>query len=406
MIPIFPAWALLFSLIGMGNPKITIPSGTLLEIRLVSKIASDTSKADDKVDAVVIAPVVLNGELLIPAGVKVYGSIIEIKSTEGKTDQRAQIKLEFNVLEDVSGNRCKFSSQLTDVDNARESLDDQGRIVGILASETISSRMDQEIAKLEEHHSGLASFFEAIKSVALKEPQPEILFESGVEMSLKIKEVLELKSLAAQNSAGQEKPAFSKEELSTLVNSQPFQSKAAQLEKPSDVTNLMFLGSKEKLQAAFADAGWTAAAALNQRTALETFRAIAENRGYKESPVSLLVLDGQPPELVFQKQNNTFAKRHHLRIWKRPAQFLGNAVWVCSATHDIGISFSAENRTFIHKIDPHIDLERAKVVNDLGFSGHAKLMDLVDRPNVPKEGSNATGDQLLTDGKMAVLLVD
>jgi hypothetical protein len=225
-------------------------------------------------------------------------------------------------------------------------------------------------------------------------------------MSLKIKEPLELKSFAAQHPASPEKPAFSKEELSTMVNSQPFQSKAAQLGKPSDVTNIMFLASKEKLQAAFADAGWTAAAALNQRTALETFRAIAENRGYKESPVSLLVLDGQPPELVFQKQNNTFAKRHHLRIWKRPAQFLGNAVWVCSATHDIGISFSAENRTFIHKIDPHIDLERAKVVNDLGFSGHAKLMDLVDRPNVPKEGSNATGDQLLTDGKMAVLLVD
>ena len=29
--------------------------------------------------------------------------------------------------------------------------------------------------------------------------------------------------------------------------------------------------------------------------------------------------------------------------------------WVCAATHDIGIEFSEENRTFIHKIDPRID---------------------------------------------------
>jgi hypothetical protein len=392
--------------VGAGNAKIAIPAGTQMEIRLAAKVASDTSRVDDKVEALVIAPISVNGELCIPPGVKVHGSIKEIKSTEGKTDQRAQIKLEFNVLEDVSGNQSKFSSQLIGVDNARESVDDQGRIVGILASETISTRMDQEINKLEEHHSGLASFFETIKSAAMKEPQPEILFEPGVEMSLKLKEALEIKPLSPQNPPNQEKLVFSKDELSTTANAQPFQSKAAQLEKPSDVTNLMFLGSKEQLQAAFAAAGWTAAAALNQLTALETFRAIAENRGYKESPVSLLVLDGQPPELVFQKQNNTFAKRHHLRIWKRPDQFLGKTVWVCSATHDVGISFSAENRTFIHKIDSHIDMERAKVISDLEFSGHAKLLDLVDRPAVPKEGSNATGDQLLTDGKMAVLLVD
>jgi hypothetical protein len=42
---------------------------------------------------------------------------------------------------------------------------------------------------------------------------------------------------------------------------------------------------------------------------------------------------------------------------------------VCSATHDVGIDFSERDRTFIHKIDPRIDHEPAKVVNDLLFTG-------------------------------------
>ena len=167
----------------------------------------------------------------------------------------------------------------------------------------------------------------------------------------------------------------------------------------------MFLGSREQVEAAFIKAGWTTAEELNARSGLETFRAVVENRGYKEAPMSVLLLDGQKPDIVFQKQLNTFAKRHHLRIWKRPDRFQGRAVWVCAATHDIGISFSPENRTFNHDIDSHIDRERAKVVYDLVITGRVNGLALVERPAVPTHTENATGDKIETDGKMAVLLL-
>ena len=73
----------------------------------------------------------------------------------------------------------------------------------------------------------------------------------------------------------------------------------------------------------------------------------------------MLLLAGSPPEMVFQKMNNTFAQRHHLRVWKRPDTFEGKPVWVIAATHDTGIEFSEQNRTFIHKIDSH-DRSRAR----------------------------------------------
>jgi hypothetical protein len=121
--------------------------------------------------------------------------------------------------------------------------------------------------------------------------------------------------------------------------------------------------------------------------------------------MSTLLLEGEPPEMVFQKQFNTFAQRHHLRIFKRPERFEGREVWACAATHDIGIDFSPENRTFIHKIDSHIDRERAKVVFDLMFAEKVEGIALVERPRVPTSSANATGDKIETDGRMAILLL-
>jgi hypothetical protein len=146
------------------------------------------------------------------------------------------------------------------------------------------------------------------------------------------------------------------------------------------------------------------AAALSGVSKFETFRSIAESRGYKEAPMSILLLDGQKPDFDFEKMLNTFAMRHHLRIWKRPVTYAGKPVWVSAATHDIGIELSQEQRNFIHKIDSYIDRERAKVVSDLVFTGRVKSLALVERTGVPKEFSNATGDKVYTDGAMAVLM--
>jgi hypothetical protein len=166
----------------------------------------------------------------------------------------------------------------------------------------------------------------------------------------------------------------------------------------------MFLATEDELRAAFAKAGWFAPSRLNTESKLETARALIEARGYQEGPMSLLLLDGRVPDMAYQKGNNTFAQRHHLRIFRRPGLFDGKPVWVCSSTHDIGIVFSDRDRTFIHKIDPEIDHERAKVVNDLLFTGAIRSIALVDRPNLPRNATNATGDSLTTDGGMAVLL--
>jgi LssY C-terminus len=57
-----------------------------------------------------------------------------------------------------------------------------------------------------------------------------------------------------------------------------------------------------------------------------------------------------------------------------------------AAAHDTGIDFSAKDRTFVYKIDSQIDIERAKVVNDLLLTGKVQSLLMGDRPNVPRNG--------------------
>jgi LssY C-terminus len=392
----------LFPLFAARAAALSVPAGTQIEIRLKNKISTQTAKAKDPVEAVVIAPVMAGDEFAIPAGAPVHGTVE--KAQTARADERSSLVLSFSEIE-VNGAKVKLQAQLAAIDNARESIDDQGQITGILPSETITGELDSGLNKLASRYSGLADVLGAVKGAVLKPADTDIAYDAGTELTLKLKAPLELTAPGGPGPAASIGPIPNEAALAALVAREPFQTMAQRPSKPSDVTNIMLIGSEDAVRKAFADGGWSTAASLDAKAKFETFKALAESRGYSEAPVSILLLDGRPPDVVFEKLNNTFAQRHHLRVWRRLVTFQGNPVWSIAATHDTGIDFSAEDRTFIHKIDSQIDRERAKVVNDLIFSGHVQGVELVDRPQVPQHGQNATGDSLDTDGRVAVLLL-
>jgi hypothetical protein len=382
---------------------IDVPVGTELQIRLTTKLSTQSSKLKDAVEAVVIAPVMVDNQFVIPAGAVVRGAV-DKTAQSSKPDERSVLTLSFSEIE-IKGTKSKLAARVGEIDNARETIDDQGQITGILANETISGKLDAGIGKLAERYSSFADILGAAKSAILKQPASDITYDTGVELTLKLTAPLTLKAASGPGPAEKLQAIANEMALVELVVREPFQTMAEKPSKPSDITNVMLIGTEERVRQAFTAAGWSTATALNSQAKLETFRAIAEQRGYKEAPVSVLLLDGHPPDLVFEKMNNTFAQRHHLRVWRRPATFGGKPVWSIAATHDTGIDFSEQNRTFIHKIDSEIDRERAKVVNDLLFTGKVQSVALVDRPDVPQHGQNATGDNLNTDGRIAVLVL-
>lgn len=385
-----------------------VPAGTEISIRLTSSVSTRTSKAADPVDAVVIAPVMSNGRAAIAAGAVVHGAVEKAsqpvaEGPGGAPEERAALLLTFEEIA-IGGTAQAMAAQITGVDNAREKVDDKGQINGILASETITGRLDAGLEKLSGQSSGFAGVLSAAKKAVLQEPSTDISYPRGTEMTLRLTGAFTVPPTRIPGP-----PTWSaadRKMLRRLIASEPSQTMAQRPTKPSDLTNLLLVATEDDLRQALTEAGWPGAAKLNPLSKFETLRALAEDRGYDEAPVSVLLLDGRPPDMVFEKTTDTFAHRHHLRIWRRPGAVGGKPVWVVAATHDIGINFSEADRTFIHRIDPQIDRERDKVVNDLLFTGRVKACDLMDRPNVPRETHNATGDRIETDGWMAVLLVE
>jgi hypothetical protein len=334
---------------------------------------------NDPVQAVVISP--------IAAGHILTGRISAVRPANG--DENAYLEIEFD------------GARLTEVDNARESVDDSGRIAGITPSQSLEARIDRGIEQLNERYSEIADVLHTFKAVLVRDVNPEIEYSTGVEIRVKLTRPLVL--TPAQDGYG--KAMKPDPILEDLVRQQPFRTQAQRPPLPSDWTNVVLIGTRENIAKAFKAAGWSPAADMNAASVLESARAIIETRGYQETPVSKLRLDGRLPDMVFQKMNNTLAKRHHLRIWRTQVKWRGQEVWIAAATHDNGIAFAPDRRTFFHTIERDIDWEREKVADDLMFTGLAKCMAIISRPGIPPESTNATGDRMVTDGKVTVLSV-
>lgn len=381
----------------------TIPSGTVLEIRLTSEASSD-KPSGTPVSAVLIAPFAVNGAAVLPAGVRVTGITSDANAaqpaSDGNQEKPATLRLQFTKIVDDHGHEQPFSAVVQALDNSRETVDSAGLITGITPSKTYEARIDQGINKLSNQHQGLADLLSSFKGAVLKQVNSAIDYQPGVEMQLRLNQAL---NWPWPEQAKAVPPVTPVAELVTLIGTVPVQTTAESPPSPSDLTNLMFIGSAEQVQAAFEKAGWFRAAARGRNSDFETARAMIESQGYSEAPMSTLFLNGKPPDMTFEKSNNTFNARHHIRVWLQPGQFQDKQIWMAAATHDTGITFSRESKSFTHAIDSHIDHERTKVTNDLLFTGMVRAYTLAGRTGLPQNPSNATGDKLITDGKIAVL---
>jgi hypothetical protein len=175
---------------------------------------------------------------------------------------------------------------------------------------------------------------------------------------------------------------------------------------PADLVNLVLVGSSGGVTRAFQAAGWATSDAKAAGSVLRTYFSIMLRRGYRQAPMATMVLDGSRSDIELEKSLNTFSRRHHLRIWRRPAETQGESVWMAAATEDIGIRFSTQAHNFSHVIDGNVDGERTKVVDDLLYTGCVSEAELMDRNNLPPDLENGTGTKLTTDGRVAVIRIN
>jgi LssY C-terminus len=375
---------------------------TAFEVRLLSSLSSYYSKTGDAFRAAVVAPVCAESGSSFPAGTVISGVVKSVHRVGlGLVHETAKLDLEFREVQVFPGQPQPIDARLLSVDNAREHVDHNGAIHGIRATASLSNRVGERLALAALGHPlGLIPMF-IVESALLRFPDPEIDYQPGTDLHLELETPLSMPG--ASGCAERVSPLDRIKELQHIVAGLPYWTYTERQHTHMDPINLMFIGSEDVLNRAFASAGWTGSRSLSAGAGFSVIRAIAEDHGDADAPMRTLLLDNREPDMSRQKALNTFEKRHHIRVWNQPAQFDGAPVWAAAATWDVGTTFSFRFG-FTHRVQNDIDIERDKVVGDFIYTGCVDQVGYVDRPE--DVGNSEFRKDIWTDGRIAVVILN
>lgn len=154
---------------------------------------------------------------------------------------------------------------------------------------------------------------------------------------------------------------------------------------PGDPVNIVLIGTRRQLEAAFAVADWKIADPLSLASSWRMVRAFLLNKPYPTAPFSTLYLFGRGQDIGFQKCiDNSPRRRHHIRFWalslqhaeatlgtpsfwrasRRPRDDLPVA-WVGAGTKDTGFSVTKLTFQVTHATDSDTNAEREFIIAEL-----------------------------------------
>ncbi len=171
--------------------------------------------------------------------------------------------------------------------------------------------------------------------------------------------------------------------------------------------SLVLIGSPSEVITTFNGGGWTKADNPTPIRVMKESIAVIMNRPDPSGPATPAYLGDRLQTLTFEKPDASSAgirRRHHTRVWQTTYCVVPECrqVWVATASFDVGIELSSPLHLPTHRIDPHIDAERALIVSDLLRAGATELGMIVVVP--PLRGTNAAGDPFTTDGRAVILM--
>jgi hypothetical protein len=377
-----------------------LPAGQSLWIRLSDPISTYTAKVGDPVNAVLTQDLVCGREVLVPMGTPVQGTVRSKRKVGwGIRHETAALELEFNQLTFADGSTVQMSARVEEVENAREQVKN-GIIHGVMSTDTFQGRINSRLIHLPTWNPYSDMGLIVYKATFPIFPEPEIYYPAGTDMRLKTKAAV-LSLPVSVNVAAENDPleAISADAWLQQVPQRTTTLKSAD----ADLTNLVFLGSKEQVESAFHEAGWHHSDVSSRHSFMKNFYALLNNSGYQQQPMLTQLMNGRPQNMNWQKNLNSYGRRDHLRIWEWMPEGGAEPVWVSSSTHDTGVVFSMKYKAFVHHISPDIDNERETVIRDLNFAGCVKSVNYVPRPGMVTLTQNATGDLVRTDGSIAVV---
>ena len=389
----------------------SIPAGSILELRLRQEVNSYSSAQGSTIQAYLSAPVVVDGKIFLPMETVAIGRVRQVQRVGlGLIRERANLLIEFDQLVLPNGERYNVKTRVVEIENGRERVTATGKIQGIRSTNMPGYRASGVLVSIAAVDPIALAFSSTISAALLRFSEPEIRLPVGAELVARLVEPLQVETTFSDPTHKLHITDDERSALRLAIRRMPFRThtrpQKTQTQKTvpvrdGDITNFVFTGTSEALLKAFNAAGWVESDRRSASSNYKALRSFAENQGYQQAPMSVLMLNGKLPTLSLSKAMNTFHKRHHIRIFESGQTWHGHPLFTASSTQDTAVVFAAKK--FIHRIDNNIDNERAKVFNDLLLTRCVEEAETMDRAWVPKETKNATGETVTTDGKIAIL---
>ena len=378
-----------------------IPSGKSFWVRLIDPVASYSSKPGTEVRAILIQSPDCDGAAVFPAGLEVEGEVTSVRKVGlGLVHETASLEIIFDRIVTADGSVLPIASQVVEIDNARESVR-KGTIHGILATYTPQGRITDGLGHLPTLNPYSAPSLIVYRLLTVL-PEPEIYLPPGTDLRLRLNVPLYVGDQPELPPVSFQMDELERGDVEMLLQentSRTFTSHG----KPADVVNLLFVGSRDQMQAAFQAANWTSGGRVSSKTVYHEFLAFLTASNYQGEPITTQYLEGHRQDMTWQKSFNSYSKREHVRFWEQPDPVLGQQTWLGAYTRETSAVLSIPNHKFIHHIDRNLDDGVNMLVRDLTLAGCVKSVQLMDRPDVRGTVQNATGDAMTTDGELTVV---
>ncbi len=390
------------TIVGRGTPSpvpnpIVFPAGTEIPFRLLHEIQAGKDHAGTEVYAQTLGALVRDSCVIVPPFLAVRGRITE--SHRGWFGARSELTMRFDSVELAPADFAPFDALADSLEYlAPGAIGDSGQIYAGRA------RTGGRVAAAALAKTGLTAAGLAV--VPVDAVDGYLLFRRPAPVRLLAGEVGRLRLLAPL--AVPEPPACDRVDTNADLATPalpPFVPRTSNSSGTvaGDPINFVFFGTLEALDTAFARAGWARAhASTAGALAKEAEAAVRKRPAAVGAPVSTQYFEGRPEDVAYELAGPNARVRHHIRAWRLEDTL---EVLVGSADHDIGLDINPVRGRTTHRVDPDIDRERDYIVVQLEAGGCANLLEVVLLPGAATDVKNAAAQQLVTDGRSAVIQI-
>jgi hypothetical protein len=230
-----------------------LPEGQSLWIRLASPVSTYTARVGDSVHAVLTQDVDCGSDVVLPMGTSIEGVVRSKRKVGwGIRHETSALEIEFNRVTEANGSAIDISARVEEVENAREQVK-HGVIQGVLSSDTFQGRVNSRLIHLPTWNPYSDLGLIIYKATFPIFPEPEIYYPAGTDLRLKVKAAVSSLPIAVKTTL--EPAPADTSQLDAWIQQMPQRSTTAKSVN-ADLLNLVFLGSREQVQAAFREAGW------------------------------------------------------------------------------------------------------------------------------------------------------